>query len=753
MNKLYQHRVAFRFRRFACKAYSAFCSLHREVTIGTVRHHVADKEMLKAGRAVALMLLLATAHTPATADDTSPDIGGEELALIDSIHSQLTLQEVQVLSSYPPTPSAFSSLIRGTVTHDEIAALPVQTVADILYYIPGVDVRTRGASGAQADVSMRGGTFDQVQIRLNGVNITDAQTGHYSLNLPVSVDLIEQIEVQEDGINIVTEKEGNPLLRPAGTSPVSLPARGTIASRAGEELGVQGSLRLTAGMNGLVNPAATVRVQRGGWYLNASAEYNRTDGYYAPAPSVKEQKALDNSDLKLANIFIQTGCKDLDVQLGAQYKDAGAGMFYGFGSQDQFDATRTAFGAARYTHTWLDRWHLEADASYRANYDRYEWHRGQRLYGNFHFTQTATASLKGSVRYPVGTGRGTTAAGIEMRNENIRSTNLGDTVNPGGQVPNVPGFALSDLRVLDLVRGANRLDIRYSVSQSFAWNGLNAMLSVAGTYNSMFAHHISGNAHLRYRYARDGYAYLQADRSLRMPTFTDLYYDAGNQLGNKHLQPEEAWTLSAGTSYEHSFGSPSKAGGGSIPRLYLNANAFYRWGRNIIDWVYTPLDTRRPYHAQNHNRVDAAGFDLTAGFTLRPWLRRAEISYAYTWLDLDLNKSGSRYLDYLSHKVVARVEHGIAKVIRQSWIGAAWTLTWQRREGQYNTAEGEVANFTPVLLLDGQLFWEHPSVKVAVDCTNLTNRHYYDYGGILRPGAWAKLTITVKIHSLARGLQ
>ena len=504
MNKLYQHRVAFRFRRFACKAYSAFCSLHREVTIGTVCHHVADKEMLKAGRAVALMLLLATAHTPATADDTSPDIGGEELALIDSIHSQLTLQEVQVLSSYSPTPSAFSSLIRGTVTHDEIAALPVQTVADILYYIPGVDVRTRGASGAQADVSMRGGTFDQVQIRLNGVNITDAQTGHYSLNLPVSVDLIEQIEVQENGINIVTKKEGNPLLRPAGTSPVS-----------GEELGVQGSLRLTAGMNGLVNPAATVRVQRGGWYLNASAEYNRTDGYYAPAPSAKEQKALDNSDLKLANIFVQTGYKDLDVQLGAQYKDAGAGMFYGFGSQDQFDATRTAFGAARYTHTWFDRWHIEADASYRANYDRYEWHRGQRLYGNFHFTQTAAASLKGSVRYPVGTGRGTTAAGIEMRNENIHSTNLGDTVNPGGQVPNVPGFALSDLRVLDLVRGANRLDIRYSVSQSFAWNGLNAMLTVAGTYNSMFAHHISGNAHLRYRYARDGYAYLQADRSLR----------------------------------------------------------------------------------------------------------------------------------------------------------------------------------------------------------------------------------------------
>ena len=63
-----------------------------------------------------------------------------------------------------------------------------------------------------------------------------------------------------------------------------------------------------------------------------------------------------------------------------------------------------------------------------------------------------------------------------------------------------------------------------------------------------------------------------------------------------------------------------------------------------------------------------------------------------------------------------------------------------------------MANYRPVLLLDGQLFWEPPYVKVAVDCTNLTNRHYYDYGGILQPGAWAKLTISANLSTLARGL-
>lgn len=656
---------------------------------------------------------------------------------LDSLHNQLTLREVEVYANHASaTATSTTFRIVDEITHDEIAALPVGAVADILKYSAGVDVRTRGAAGAQADISMRGGTFDQVLILLNGVNITDAQTGHYSLNLPVSVDLIERIEILQGtsalqfgpnafagAINIITR------------SPLTLDLRPLTAG-----------LRLTAGMNGLVNPAATVKLQRNDFYLNASAEYTRSDGYYAPAPSGKEQVALDNSDLKLANIYVQTGYKGLDVQLGAQYKDAGAGMFYGFGSQDQFDATRTAFGAAKYAHTW-GRWELSADASYRANYDRYEWHRGQRLYGNFHFTQIAAAALKSSVSYQLGM----TSAGLEIRNENIHSTNLGDTINPAGQVPNVPDFPLSEVRVLDLVKGKNRLNVNYFLEQTFLWNNLFAGLGMNGNWNNMFGNNFSGCANIGYQYAPKSSVYLNANRSLRMPTFTDLYYNAGNQLGNPDLKPEEAWILSLGTKYETRF---SKA-----DFFHVSADAYYRWGRNIIDWVYTPEDTKRPYHAQNHNRVNAAGCEVTVGYRRDKWLRNIEVSYAYTWLDLDLNKSGSRYLDYLSHKLVARFEHDLWRFSHPSslshhtsTLGASWTLTWQKREGQFNTAEGEVANYRPVLLLDGQIFWEHPYVKVAIDCTNLTNRHYYDYGGILQPGAWAKLTISAKLASLARGL-
>ena len=70
------------------------------------------------------------------------------------------------------------------------------TSADaFLKNIPGVDIRQRSIGGTQADISIRGGSFDQVLVLLNGVNITDQQTGHHNLNIPVDLQDVDRIEV------------------------------------------------------------------------------------------------------------------------------------------------------------------------------------------------------------------------------------------------------------------------------------------------------------------------------------------------------------------------------------------------------------------------------------------------------------------------------------------------------------------------------------------------------------------------------
>lgn len=711
MKKIILKQRIIRFRQFSNKAYSAFQSLHRQVTIGCVAGYIAEKEMLKQGKRVAAMALLLLMAGLGYAEETEGE--GSGVPLTDA--KQLSLQEVLVVSQKAAVQSEAYRIVT-LVSHEEIQALPIQTVADILGYLPGLDVRTRGANGSQADLSMRGGTFDQVQVLLNGVNLSDAHTGHYALNLPISTTLIERVEVLDGMVNIVTRTE-----------------------EASDGL----SLKLTGGMNGLVNPELAGSWTLGKVHMNASAEYSRAAGYAAPDPSEKEAVALANSDFKLANIYwglrapVTAEEKGvLDVQMGAQWKDAGAGMFYGFGSQDQFDATRTAFGSATYTHRW-GPWSMDAQASYRANYDRYEWHRGNRLYGNFHLSQNA--ALRVRAHYASKIGR--TTAGLEVRNENLHSTNLGDTVNPTGQVPNVADFDLKDVRVLDLVKGKNRLTLNYFAEQAFFWQNLSASLCVNGQYNTMFGSNFSGGANIGYEFAKQSSVYLNANRSLRLPTFTDLYYNAGNQLGNRDLQPEESWTLSVGAKYNKKFGD-------QVGTLSVNGDWFFRWGTNIIDWVYVADDAKRPYHAMNQQQVNATGVELTASYRLNEWLRKVSVSYAYTYLDLDLKEAGSRYLDYLSHKLIFQLEHGIwvsKNTDKRGLLGASWSLHFQKREGEFNNAEGEVCEYAPVLLLDGSLFWENQWVRVSADCTNMTNRRYYDYGGLLQPGAWAKMTITAKL--------
>jgi iron complex outermembrane receptor protein len=77
----------------------------------------------------------------------------------------------------------------------EIKNLPAQSISEILTYIPGVDIRQRGPVGVQADIGIRGGTFEQTLVLINGIKLTDPQTGHHSLNVPVNFSNLKRIEV------------------------------------------------------------------------------------------------------------------------------------------------------------------------------------------------------------------------------------------------------------------------------------------------------------------------------------------------------------------------------------------------------------------------------------------------------------------------------------------------------------------------------------------------------------------------------
>ncbi|MBR6118248.1 MAG: TonB-dependent receptor plug domain-containing protein [Paludibacteraceae bacterium] len=563
-------------------------------------------------------------------------------------------------------------------THDEIQHLPISNISDVLNCLSGLDVRSRGTTNAQTDISLYGGTFDQVLVMLNGIPVNDAQTGHYAMNIPITPALIQRIEV----------RQGNAALSAgAFTGLVNIITRQTWED--------QYTLQMDAGTNASVHPLMVGSWARRDVHVNVSAEYARSNGYYAPTEEDKEREALRNTDYQLANLYLQTRWRNLDAQIGAQYKDAGLGTGYGFASTDQFDATRTLFASIQNRWDFGSFWSLSAQASYRTNYDRYEWHRGAVT--NRHWTHSTRAALEAEYFHPE---IGTTTLRAEIQDDYIRSTNMGEH---------------------------NRIHATLSAKHLYEHHGWIAALGAAGHYNTWFGWNGTGYAYVGYTSL-----FITASRSVRMPTWTDLYYKAGVQRGNTDLKAEKAWTLALNGQYTWDW---RQAG-----QLHIAGNIFYRWGQDIIDWTYDTTDSL--FHATNHQSVNTFGLEGNVAYRLNEWLRNVSIRYAYTRLSLDVATEKSNYLDHLRHKLVLNIDHGIY-VWSKGCVGANWSLRWQDRVGTYVDIYGTAGHpYTPVLLLDGNIYMELAHVRVAAECTNITNRHYYDYGGTLMPGACGRIRIT-----------
>ena len=107
------------------------------------------------------------------------------------------LGEVCVTGTRAPLASGRSVRAVSVLTRADIAATPAQSVNDLLKIAAGVDVRQRGPIGAQTDVSIRGGNYEQMAILIDGINICDPQSGHNAFDFPVDISEIERIEVLE----------------------------------------------------------------------------------------------------------------------------------------------------------------------------------------------------------------------------------------------------------------------------------------------------------------------------------------------------------------------------------------------------------------------------------------------------------------------------------------------------------------------------------------------------------------------------
>ncbi len=110
----------------------------------------------------------------------------------DSLSS---LDPVVVSASFSPSQSSKTGRNILVVKGEQIMNLPVNSVDELLRYLPGLEVQARGPMGVQSDISIRGSTFQQVLVVLDGIRLNDPLTGHFNSYIPLPASEIERIEI------------------------------------------------------------------------------------------------------------------------------------------------------------------------------------------------------------------------------------------------------------------------------------------------------------------------------------------------------------------------------------------------------------------------------------------------------------------------------------------------------------------------------------------------------------------------------
>ncbi len=581
------------------------------------------------------------------------------------------LEEIVINENRLETPFLETARSIEVVDKKQLNTLPVQSLPAVLNYLPGIDVRQRGPMGVQADLSIRGSTFEQTLVLLNGVRLSDPQTGHHMLNLPIGFDNIEEVVVLKGPASRIY---GQNAFAGAINIITKIPdKRALYLSGFGGNFGTYNA-----------NVALALPSDKYGQFISVSR--NASDGY------------RENTDYFMNNLFYQSELYALggkfDLQVGYTDREFGANGFYASpAATQQWEAIQTSLASITYENK-IDNITIKPRIFWRRNKDQYQFVRGKpEIYENFHTTNVLGAEVHTSIE----TKAGVTGLGIELRNEDIESTNLGDWNRD-----NLGIFTEHRLKLgnLSLTPG-----VYFNWFSDFGWSafpGLDAS----------------------YKINKNTRAFANVGRSFRIPTYTDLYYADPANLGNPDLEPEAALSYEAGFKYYRK-------------GWYAQVSYFDRTTENQIDWVKTNEDA--PWQPQNFSQQKTNGIEATIELGMAKMLSPnsfiQKINLAYTYLNATLDGREnliSRYvLENLRHQFVGGLNHKIVGNFSH----------------QLQVRYADRVSLEDYWLFDSRLSWQTNSGNIQgyVEATNLFDINYTEVNLIPMPGRWFRLGAKFRI--------
>lgn len=491
------------------------------------------------------------------------------------------------------------------ISKKEIRLLPVQSTQELLSLLSGVDMRSRGPWGGQADMSILGSTFEQVLILIDGIPMRDPQTNHHQMNLPIQLDQIEQIEVLKGSaariygpnamagaINIVTKKNSSNDVNITGFagSPITTSEDKSTPY-------------------GLLGARASIGIQQ--HHIDISAL--RTDGYRYNSSNNQYQVGY-RGHFKVAKGEMNLLAGHLDNGFGA--RDFYASPY----DYNAYERVQTTFAGASYVRQ-LGNWKIRPMLYWRYNFDDYIFIRQKpEVYRNNHFSTSAGSEFHASKSNRLGT----FGLGVEARTEIIRSNNL----------------------------GAHQRNFfnAYAEQRFLFQSGANLTLGTLAIYSPTYLFKMLPGVEFSIPVLRNWRAFGNLGLGNRYPTFTDLYYQDSANQGNDQLQPEQAIFAELGTKF-------------SRHKMEGSASVFRRTTWDFID--YTRPDAASKWTPENFQEVVADGVDVRLSYRnlSERALEKGGVQWiaarlGYTYLDISLNnpQDFSKYgLNHYRHQLTGQV--------------------------------------------------------------------------------------------------
>ena len=572
------------------------------------------------------------------------------------------------------------------IDNQQIRRLPARSLSELLSYATGVDVRERGPGGVQADISMDGGTFDQTLVLLNGVKVSDPQTGHNMMNLPISMDDIDHIEVLRGassriyGINALTGAI-NIVTKTVSKTGVSANVF-TGSSFKQDEL--SGDTYANYG----IRATGTLALNGSSHLFSAGQEAG--NGY-------RYNTAFNNQKLYYQGKLNLGKTDYLDVMAGYIHNNFGANGYYSApGDKEAEETVKTAIASVAYKTSISSFWTLMPRISYRNNVDDYLYiKQTPDQFHNHHITQVLSAELNNTFDTKIGQ----FGLGLEARTEKINSTNLGkrDRDNAG-------------------FYGEYKFDL------------ISNLLINAGTYvnyNSDYGWQAFPGIDAGYTFYGNWKLFVNVGTGQRLPTYTDLYYKGPTNIGNDQLQPEKSRYAEGGIKY-------------NSDHFVLNGSLFKRRVSNFIDWVKTTVND--PWQPENFSQINTMGYTISADYqtgVLHHAYPFNGLSAGIAYTNLDPVVKTTLAEANISRYAVESLRNQLSTTVNAEFLDVmAITLTARYCER---------INYKAYTIMDARLTFKQRRSSIYVDASNIFDVNYIQAGAVPMPGVWATLGYKVSL--------